>query len=139
MPDLYTTARRAFNLLFTSTSRFPLWLIPPLLLFDGALTSLVILKVPYTEIDWTAYMEQVTQYLAGERDYSAIKGGTGPLVYPAAHVYIYSALYKLTAQGADVLRAQWMFMALYLATLTVVLLCYREARVSSLSAGLVRC
>src|SRR5690554_3478835 len=70
MPDLYTTARRAFNSLFTSTQRFPLWLIPPLLLFDGALTSLVILKVPYTEIDWTAYMEQVTQYLAGERDYS---------------------------------------------------------------------
>lgn len=41
-------------------------------------------------------MQQVSQYLDGERDYSLIKGGTGPLVYPAAHVFIYSILYKLT-------------------------------------------
>lgn len=75
-------------------------------------------------------MEQVTQYLAGERDYALIKGGTGPLVYPAGHVYIYSLLYELTEQGTNILRAQWMFVGLYLATLTVVLLCYREAKVS---------
>lgn len=74
-------------------------------------------------------MEQVAQYQAGERDYALIKGGTGPLVYPAAHVYIYSFLYNLTNQGKEVLRGQWIFMVLYLATLAVVLLCYREARV----------
>lgn len=74
-------------------------------------------------------MEQVAQYQAGERDYALIKGGTGPLVYPAAHVYIYSFLYNLTNQGKDVLSGQWIFMGLYLATLAVVLLCYREARV----------
>lgn len=74
-------------------------------------------------------MEQVAQYQAGERDYALIKGGTGPLVYPAGHVYIYSFLYDLTNQGKDVLKGQWIFMALYLATLSVVLLCYREARV----------
>jgi len=34
-----------------------------------------------TEIDWKAYMEQVEQYLAGERNYALIKGGTGPLWY----------------------------------------------------------
>jgi hypothetical protein len=32
-----------------------------------------------TEIDWKAYMEQVQQVLAGERNYALIKGGTGPL------------------------------------------------------------
>jgi alpha-1,3-mannosyltransferase len=85
-----------------------------------------------TEIDWTAYMEQVIQYLAGERDYAMIKGGTGPLVYPAGHVYIYSCLYRLTDNGTNILRAQWIFTALYLATLYVVLLCYREARVATI-------
>lgn len=75
-------------------------------------------------------MEQVIQYLGGERDYAAIKGGTGPLVYPAGHVYIYSLLYQLTEKGTNILRAQWFFVALYLATLAVVLLCYREAKVS---------
>lgn len=34
-----------------------------------------------TEIDWTAYMEQVAQFLQGERNYAVIKGGTGPLWY----------------------------------------------------------
>jgi alpha-1,3-mannosyltransferase len=75
-------------------------------------------------------MEQVALYLKGERDYAAIKGGTGPLVYPAGHVYIYSCLYQLTENGANIPRAQWLFMVLYLLTLAVVLLCYREARVT---------
>ena len=34
-----------------------------------------------TEIDFTTYMRQVDVYLAGERDYSLIKGPSGPLVY----------------------------------------------------------
>ncbi|KAF3347266.1 hypothetical protein VD0002_g5068 [Verticillium dahliae] len=67
-----------------------------LLIFDALLCILIILKVPYTEIDWVAYMEQIGQIVAGERDYSKIKGGTGPLVYPAAHVYTYTGLYYLT-------------------------------------------
>lgn len=37
-----------------------------------------------TEIDWVAYMEEVGGVLAGERDYSQLKGCTGPLVYPGA-------------------------------------------------------
>lgn len=75
-------------------------------------------------------MEQIQQYIDGERDYTVIKGGTGPLVYPAAHVYTYTALYYLTDQGRDIFRAQQIFTALYMITLAVVMLCYWRAKVS---------
>ena len=76
-------------------------------------------------------MEQVELYLAGERDYINIKGGTGPLVYPAAHVYIYWALYHITNKGTNILMAQRIFGVLYLGTLAVVMACYKRAKVRS--------
>jgi alpha-1,3-mannosyltransferase len=75
-------------------------------------------------------MEQVQLYLDGERDYTKIEGGTGPLVYPAAHVYIYTALYYLTNHGKDILSAQYLFAGLYLATLAMVQSCYWKAKAS---------
>ncbi|ORY62895.1 Dolichyl-P-Man:Man(5)GlcNAc(2)-PP-dolichyl mannosyltransferase [Pseudomassariella vexata] len=105
-------------------------LVPPaLFLLDGILCALIIWKVPYTEIDWKAYMEQVSQYVSGERDYTLIKGGTGPLVYPAAHVYTYTGLYHLTDQGKDIFMAQQLFAVLYMVTLAVVMACYWKAKV----------
>ncbi|KAG9234626.1 glycosyltransferase family 58 protein [Amylocarpus encephaloides] len=101
---------------------------PVFLLADALLTSLVIYRVSYTEIDWKAYMEQVQQYGEGERDYTKIKGGTGPLVYPAAHVYIYWILYHVTNKGRDIILAQRIFGVLYLATIAVVMACYRRAK-----------
>ncbi|OHX00487.1 dolichyl-p-man:man c -pp-dolichyl mannosyltransferase [Colletotrichum incanum] len=104
--------------------------IPPLLLaLDAVLCGLIIWKVPYTEIDWVAYMEQVSQFVSGERDYTKIKGGTGPLVYPAAHVYTYTGLYYLTDEGKNIFLAQQLFAILYLATLAVVMACYWQAKV----------
>ncbi|KAI6364692.1 dolichyl-P-Man:Man(5)GlcNAc(2)-PP-dolichol alpha-1,3-mannosyltransferase [Pyricularia oryzae] len=104
--------------------------IPPLLLaFDGLLCGLIIKKVPYTEIDWTTYMQQIKQYVTGERDYTKITGSTGPLVYPAGHVYIYTGLYHITDEGRNILFAQQLFGALYLLTLYVVIACYRKAKV----------
>jgi len=82
-----------------------------------------------TEIDWIAYMEQIEQFVNGERDYTMIKGGTGPLVYPAAHVYIYWALYHITDKGKNILLAQRLFGILYLSTLAIVMACYRRAKV----------
>lgn len=73
-------------------------------------------------------MEQVSQYISGERDYVKLYGGTGPLVYPAAHVYIYRLLHYLTDEGRDVRLAQYIFIGLYLATLALVMQCYRQAK-----------
>ena len=57
-----------------------------------------------TEIDWQAYMEQAALWRAGERDYSELRGGTGPLVYPAGFVYLFAALQRVT--GGAVFPAQ---------------------------------
>ncbi|TVY33515.1 Dol-P-Man:Man(5)GlcNAc(2)-PP-Dol alpha-1,3-mannosyltransferase [Lachnellula subtilissima] len=102
---------------------------PPLLLLaDALLTSLIISKVAYTEIDWTTYMQHIELYVNGETDYTKITGSTGPLVYPAAHVYVYWALYHITDKGKNILLAQRIFGVLYLATLAVVMACYRRAK-----------
>ncbi len=74
-------------------------------------------------------MSQISQILSGERDYTRIRGGTGPLVYPAAHVYLYAGLYTLTDEGRDVRLAQWVFAGVYLAALGVVMVCYKRAGV----------
>ena len=71
-------------------------------------------------------MQQVSLFLSGERDYTAIKGSTGPLVYPAGHVYTYSLLYRVTDSGRNILLGQGIFAILYLATLAVVMACYRD-------------
>lgn len=41
----------------------------------------------------------------GERDYQNIRGGTGPLVYPAGFLYLFSGLRALTG-GGDIAAAQ---------------------------------
>jgi alpha-1,3-mannosyltransferase len=74
-------------------------------------------------------MQQVALYIKGERNYYKIEGDTGPLVYPAMHVYIYRILHAVTGNGEDVLAAQVIFSGVYLATLAVAMECYRLAKV----------
>ncbi|OAL29850.1 hypothetical protein AYO22_01756 [Fonsecaea multimorphosa] len=102
------------------------WIAPLMLVGEAALCALIIWRVPYTEIDFTTYMAQVRMFLSGERNYAKITGPTGPLVYPALHLYIYSILYAFTEQGTNILRAQIIFAGLYLVTLAVVFACYRR-------------
>ncbi|KAG7531424.1 hypothetical protein FFLO_04345 [Filobasidium floriforme] len=64
---------------------------------ETVLSSLVIRFVSYTNIDYLAYTQQATLFLSpnNERTYSKLVGDTGPLVYPALHLYIYSFLHKM--------------------------------------------
>ncbi|KAF3907740.1 hypothetical protein AA313_de0209124 [Arthrobotrys entomopaga] len=107
------------------------------LCFDGLLSYAILRRIPYTEIDWEAYMEQVAQYRAGERDYRNIKGGTGPLVYPAGHIYIFNWLYSLTDGGIQRGKVQAIFWLLYMVTLWVAMLCYRAAKAPPWILGLL--
>ncbi|KAL6214863.1 hypothetical protein ACLB2K_014295 [Fragaria x ananassa] len=93
-----------------------------LLVFDAVLTALIIAYVPYTKIDWDAYMSQVSGFLGGERDYSNLKGDTGPLVYPAGFWYAYSAIQYVT--GSQVHPAQILFGVLYIVNLGIMLYIY---------------
>ncbi|KAJ7977544.1 Dol-P-Man:Man(5)GlcNAc(2)-PP-Dol alpha-1,3-mannosyltransferase [Quillaja saponaria] len=89
---------------------------------DSLLISLIIAYVPYTKIDWDAYMSQVSGFLGGERDYRNLKGDTGPLVYPAGFLYIYSAIQHVTT--GEVYPAQILFGVLYIVNLAIVLVIY---------------
>jgi alpha-1,3-mannosyltransferase len=117
---------------------------PLLLIGEILLCALIIRYVPYTEIDYTTYLAQARVFLGGERHYSKIEGPSGPCVYPAAHLYLYSAIGWATdwaggdAQGknwlgmgmkkdeSDLRAVQLIFAGLYLFTLAVVIQCYRR-------------
>ena len=91
----------------TSTKR----LLNFLFLFECILCLSIIKYVNYTEIDWIAYMQEVRGVIEdGIYDYSKLRGDTGPLVYPAGFVWIYSLLYYLTDNGTNITKAQYIFM-----------------------------
>ncbi|KAK9500925.1 hypothetical protein O3M35_002087 [Rhynocoris fuscipes] len=76
------------------------------------------------EIDWLAYMQEVEGFLNGTYNYSLLKGDTGPLVYPAGFVYIYSLLYYVTDKGTDIRIAQYIFLGLYIISLYLIFRIY---------------
>lgn len=55
-------------------------------------------------------------------------GDTGPLVYPAGFVYLYSLLYYVTGQGNNVVLAQYIFVGVYLLQLYATLRIYARTR-----------
>ncbi|KAJ3426938.1 alpha-13-mannosyltransferase [Anaeramoeba flamelloides] len=89
------------------------------------LNFFIVQKVPYTEIDWEAYMDEVAGPLVhDEWDYTKLRGGTGPLVYPAGFVWLYGLLYKLTDSGLNIKRAQYIFIGFYMVFIFIVLNLY---------------
>jgi len=99
-----------------------------LLAAEFLLLSTIIIKINYTEIDWVAYMQEVEGFLAGELDYKNLKGGTGPLVYPAGFLYLFTLLRLLCGWGDGnstvneesrshpILKMQFIFLMFYLLT-----------------------
>ncbi|XP_034943126.1 lethal(2)neighbour of Tid protein [Chelonus insularis] len=92
------------------------------------LNILVIHNVSYTEIDWRAYMQQVEGFLNGTLNYAKLKGDTGPLVYPAGFVYIYTILYYFTSHGEDIRAGQYVFALLYITLLIQVFRIYAKTK-----------
>ncbi|KAL4856028.1 Dol-P-Man:Man(5)GlcNAc(2)-PP-Dol alpha-1 [Chlorella vulgaris] len=123
LDQLVTALAAAFARLNNPADRqAQLMVAAALLVVEAALCFLIIQQVPYTEIDWEAYMQEVTGFLQGERDYEQLKGGTGPLVYPAGFVYLFAGLKQLTA--GSVVAAQYVFAGLYLVTQATVMALY---------------
>ena len=89
--------------LTTLLNKYKSLIITFIILIEFILCYIIINRVNYTEIDWQAYMQEVQGFLDGERDYLKLKGDTGPLVYPAGFVYIFSLLYYVTDHGKDIL------------------------------------
>ncbi|XP_070304863.1 dol-P-Man:Man(5)GlcNAc(2)-PP-Dol alpha-1,3-mannosyltransferase isoform X2 [Salvelinus sp. IW2-2015] len=83
---------------------------------------------PDTEIDWKAYMDEVEGVINGTYDYTQLKGDTGPLVYPAGFVYVFTALYYVTNHGVNIRLAQYLFAVFYLLTLLLVFRIYHRTK-----------
>ncbi|RIB03189.1 glycosyltransferase family 58 protein [Gigaspora rosea] len=116
--------RLSYSLLFDPAF---FWYTATCLLIGEVFLNIFIIKyVSYTEIDWKAYMKEVSIFLNGERNYTKIQGDTGPCVYPAGFVYIYSILNYITSEGVDILKAQYIFAILYMWTLYVVFNIYHR-------------
>eukprot|EP00041_Stephanoeca_diplocostata_P015950 m.309767 g.309767 ORF g.309767 m.309767 type:complete len:347 (-) comp20202_c0_seq6:339-1379(-) len=99
-----------------------------LLIAEAVLCCVVINLVPYTEIDWKAYMDEVEGVVNGTYDYPQLKGDTGPLVYPAGFVYVFLGFYYATNHGVEILAAQYMFAVVYVAFIAVVHEIYKKAK-----------
>ncbi|KAF8287916.1 putative dolichyl-P-Man:GDP-Man5GlcNAc2-PP-dolichyl alpha-1,3-mannosyltransferase [Trypanosoma cruzi] len=100
-----------------------------LLAAEVLISLIVVLFVPYTEIDWNAYMQEVKGFLEGELDYRKLRGDTGPLVYPAGFVWIYSAMYFITKEGKDIEMAQWLYAGIYIMLFASVIQLYVRCKI----------
>lgn len=94
------------------------WIV---IIVELVLNVYIIQSVKYTEIDWKAYMQEVEGVVVnGTLDYGQLKGDTGPLVYPAGFVYVFSMLYFLTEFGKNIKTGQYIFVVLYLINIYLV-------------------
>ncbi|KAG7666070.1 ALG3 [[Candida] subhashii] len=98
--------------------------IPLVVCLASILTKVIIAKIPYTEIDFKTYMQQIELINDGEILYEDIYGDTGPIVYPAGFVHIYQWIYWLANNGEDIPTVQQAFGYLFVITLILVIASY---------------
>ncbi|KAM9972091.1 hypothetical protein ACTFIW_003441 [Dictyostelium discoideum] len=98
-----------------------------LMIYELCINKIIIDYVKYTEIDWSTYVQQIEVFLKGIYDYTKIEGDTGPCVYPAGHLYVFSLLYNLTENGLNILKAQYIFAAIYILLTFTVFSIYGES------------
>ncbi|XP_031633111.1 lethal(2)neighbour of tid protein 2 [Contarinia nasturtii] len=122
----YVNVNYAKSLLF-DPSKLPIVSIG-ILIVEFMLNIFIVQRVNYTEIDWIAYMQECEGFLNGTTNYSLLKGDTGPLVYPAGFVYIYTFLYYITGHGKNIRLAQYCFICIYLLQMHLVLKIYSKSR-----------
>ncbi len=67
------------DLLFNSD--YNIYFMVILIPIELILNMFIVYKIPYTEIDWVAYMSEVEGFVNGTLNYYELKGDTGPLVY----------------------------------------------------------
>ncbi|XP_076328557.1 dol-P-Man:Man(5)GlcNAc(2)-PP-Dol alpha-1,3-mannosyltransferase-like isoform X1 [Tachypleus tridentatus] len=121
------------------------WLFGLFVFFVEIVVNIGVIEyIPYTEIDWKAYMQEVEGVVNGTLDYTKLEGDTGPLVYPAVFVYIlcgifiylypagfvyiFLVLYYLTGHGINIYVAQYIFALFYLLTLLLVFRIYAKCK-----------
>ncbi|CAX41333.1 Dol-P-Man-dependent alpha(1-3)-mannosyltransferase, putative [Candida dubliniensis CD36] len=108
---------------------------PIIICLSSIITKLVINKIPYTEIDFITYMQQIELINnKGIIKYSEIKGDSGPIVYPGGFVQIYQFIQWLISSSTtenggggelvlsfDIREAQYIFS--YLFTISIIFNC----------------
>ncbi|CAN3372266.1 hypothetical protein DIURU_004199 [Diutina rugosa] len=115
-------------------------LVAPLVVVLTSLAcKIIIAKVPYTEIDFSTYMQQIAKVNNGEIDYSEIYGDSGPIVYPAGFIAVYKAIAQLTDGGADIKSAQQIFSYVLIFTNLLAVLTYVVSYVPPWTIYLLLC
>lgn len=97
--------------------KYSKWICILILIGEYFILNFIIKNVPYTEIDYSTYMQQILQIEQGERDYSKIGGDTGPIVYPGGYVLIYKIMKRITNGMERLNDGQHVFKWVYLLSL----------------------